>query len=194
MKRLAKIPLADIRRALREPQATDCGGGVLVRYWRKMAPWIREAAAKLVEEYDGDASTIWRGCATAGEVVERLDEFSGIGQKKAHMAARILHEDEEWQFKRWDQINVAVDVHIRRVFKRTGLTKDTSTQGIMAAATKLWPKYPGALDYPTWRIGVTWCRKRRADCSGEHAEDGRPCPLRGVCAKRGVKRRPKRRI
>jgi len=116
MARLSKTPVADIRRALRRPVAPDDGAGVLVRYWRKMAPWVRGAAAKLVKEYEGDAAKVWQNCFTAGEVIERLDDFPGIGQKKAHMAARILHEDEEWGFLRWDQINVAVDVHVRRVW------------------------------------------------------------------------------
>jgi hypothetical protein len=66
---------------------------------------------KLVEDYDGDASKIWRDCRTAGEVIERLNEFTGISQKKAHMAARILHEEVK-SFSRWSEINVAVDVHL----------------------------------------------------------------------------------
>jgi endonuclease III len=139
-----------------------------------------------VKEYDGDATNVWEECFTAGEVIERLDDFPGVGQKKAHMAARILHEDEDWNFRRWDQINVAVDVHIRRVFKRAGLTKDTSTEGIMAAATRLWPKYPGALDSPTWDIGITWCHERGADCSGKQHKKRKTCPLARVCPKIGV--------
>ncbi|MCQ8205435.1 hypothetical protein NP569_24410, partial [Vibrio parahaemolyticus] len=89
------------------------------------------------------------------------DDFPGIGSKKAHMAARELHEH-ECEFYRWDQINMAVDVHVRRVWKRAGLVRDTSTDTITAAATRLRPQYPGELDWPTWLIGMTWCHARGA--------------------------------
>ena len=142
MRRLATTPIAELRRVVREPPA-------LHRYVGKLPTWIKAAARKLIKEYSADASNIWKGCLTAGEVIERLDDFPGIGQKKAHMAARALHEI-ACDFYRWNQINMAVDVHVRRVWKRAGLVHDTSTESIMATATRLWPKYPGELDTPTW--------------------------------------------
>lgn len=153
---------------------------------KKVPLWLKKAAAKLIRDYGGDASHIWRDCRTAGEVIERLDEFSGISQKKAHMAARILHE-EEVNFSRWGEINLAVDVHIRRVWKRAGLARDLSVAGIMRAATELKPDYPGELDYPTWIIGMEWCHSRGADCYGEQHEDGDSCPLLRLCPRNGVR-------
>jgi uncharacterized HhH-GPD family protein len=185
IRRIAVTPVTELRRVVRESPA-------LHRYVLKLPRWIKGVATKLVKEYNGDARNIWSGCLTAGEVIERLDDFPGIGQKKAHMAARILHE-EECTFYRWDQINVAVDVHVRRVWKRTGLVSQTSTETIMAAATRLWPKYPGELDFPTWWIGTTWCHERGADCEGERHDEGQRCPLLRVCPKIGVRRRRARR-
>jgi len=152
IRRLARTPVSDLRRVVRQAPA-------LHRYVGKLPAWIKVAARKLVKEYDGDAANIWKGCLTAGEVIERPDDFPGIGLKKAHMAARDLHEN-ACDFYRWNQINMAVDVHVRRVWKRAGLVRDTSPAGIMATATRLWPKYPGELDAPTWWIGMTWCRQR----------------------------------
>jgi endonuclease III len=180
VRRIAATPMGELRRAVRQAPA-------LHRYVGKLPLWIKAAARKLVKEYDGDAANIWEGCLTAGEVIERLDDFPGIGQKKAHMAARILQEDGR-EFHRWDQINVAVDVHVRRVWKRAGLVRNTSTATIMATATRLWPKFPGELDFPTWWIGTTWCHGRGADCQGERHDDGRRCPLVRVCPKIGVHR------
>ena len=182
MKAIAKMPLAEIRKAVKG----SAPGEALHRYVNKVPLWLKRSATKLVKEYKGEASNIWNRCRTAGEVIERLDEFPGISQKKAHMAVRILHEDEEVEFSRWDDINVAVDVHIRRVFKRAGLSKDLSVGGIMRAATELRPDYPGELDYPIWRIGMNWCHPHAADCQGKHEEDETPCPLSNVCAKNGV--------
>jgi uncharacterized HhH-GPD family protein len=180
--RVAKAQLVQIRKAVKG----SAPGEALHRYVNKVPLWLKKAAIKIVKEYEGDASNIWNGCRTAGEVIERLDEFPGISQKKAHMATRILHE-EEVGFSRWNEINVAVDVHIRRVWKRAGLSKDLSVAGIMRAATELKPDYPGALDYSMWQIGLEWCHPRDADCSGRKTEDGTPCPLLRVCAKNGVR-------
>lgn len=187
MRKIATMPVSVLRRKINEPPALHFFVG-------KMPRWLKKAAKKLVKEYDGDASNIWNEClkcVTAGEVIERLKEFDGIGQKKAYMAARILHDDEEWDFKRWDQINVAVDTHIRTVWRRAGLSSDLSVKGIMASATRLRPRYPGELDSPAWDIGRNWCHKRRADCRGERHKEEKPCPLGGVgvCPRVGVTHR-----
>lgn len=181
MRRLAGSPIPEIRRALRG--ATE--GEALQRFTTKVAWWLRAAARKLIKDYRGDAGNIWQDCWTAGEVIERLDDFPGIGQKKAHMAARILHEERApHEFVRWQDINVAVDIHVRRVFKRTGLVESAVTSEILAEAARLHPRYPGALDVPAWSIGQGWCGPKRADCGGRQRSDGQPCPLRRVCPKK----------
>jgi uncharacterized HhH-GPD family protein len=179
MRRLAKTPVGTLRRAVRGAG----GDAALARFVNKMPHWLKGAAGLLVRRYGGDATNIWRDCLTAGEVIERLERFPGIGQKKAHMTARLL-QDEEWvDFSRWREINVAVDVHVRRVFRRAGLVRSVIPREILAAAVRLHPRYPGQLDYPAWTIGMTWCHARRADCTGRAHERGRPCPLRRVCPK-----------
>jgi endonuclease III len=182
--RIAKTPLVQIRKAVKG----SAPGEALHRYVNKVPLWLKKAATKLVKEDRGDASNIWKDCRSAGEVIERFDEFPGISQKKAHMATRILH-DKKVRFSRLNEINVAVDVHVRRVWKRAGLSKDLSVAGIMGAATELKPDYPGDLDYPIWQIGLEWCHPRGADCHGKHQEDGIPCPLLRVCSKNGVRSR-----
>lgn len=183
MRRLARMPISRLRRAVKGNRP----GEALHRYVNKLPVWLKAAASKLVKEYDGDASTIWNECLTAGEVIERLDEFPGISKKKAHMATRLLHE-EDGPYLRWRDINVAVDVHVRRVWKRAGLSKDLSVEGIMKAAMALKPDYPGALDYPTWMVGMEWCHPRRPDCMGTNQEENRACPLNTVCPKVSVPR------
>jgi endonuclease III len=153
-----------------------------------MAKWIRGAAQHLSEEYSANARNIWDQAITAGEVVERLFLVPGISFKKAHMATRILHESDHAfcrRFKRWDQINVAVDSLVRRVWLRSGLTRDGSTRGIMAAASVLHPRYPGELDYPSWLIGREWCHRIRPACQGR--DGSAPCPLSKLCPRIGVR-------
>ena len=181
VRKIARMPISRLRRVIRGNQP----GEALHRYVNKLPNWLKGAAQKLVKEYQGKASKIWVDCLTAGEVIERLDEFPGISQKKAHMAARILHE-EKGPYLRWREINVAVDVHVKRVWERACLTKDFSTKGILKAATTLKPDYPGALDYPTWMIGINWCHPRIPDCRGNDQEERKPCPLVKVCPKNVV--------
>ncbi len=180
MRRIARMRVGELRRAIKGPPA-------LHRYVGKVPRWLKKAAVKLVTEYGGHAANIWKNCRTAAEVIERLDEFPGIGQKKAHMAARDLHENVV-AFSRWSEINVAVDVHVMRVWKRANLTADLSVSGIMATAVETKPDYPGALDYPTWMIGQQWCHPQRPDCRGERRNDMEPCPLMQVCPRVGVGR------
>lgn len=187
VRRIADTPVTELRHAIRQAPA-------LHRYIVKLPKWIKAAALKLVNDYHGRAENIWKGCLTAGEVIERLDDFPGIGQKKAHLAARLLHEDGDCGFYRWDQINMAVDVHVRRVWKRAGLVADTSIETITTTASRLHPSYPGELDLPTWLIGRTWCHERRPDCAGDYHDHRRGCPLRSVCPKvdvRGARRQPR---
>jgi hypothetical protein len=72
---------------------------------------------------------------------------------------------------------------VKRVFRRAGLVREPTIGDILAAAARLHPRYPGALDLPAWLIGQDWCRPRRPDCEGNAREDGRPCPLGRVCPK-----------
>jgi len=165
---------------LREAVRGNGKGEALHRFVGKLPRWIKKACGQIVKDYDGDPSQLWEECFSAGEVIERFDELPGFGKKKANMAARIIHE--AWQsLRRWHEINMAVDVHVRRVWKRTGLVQDTSPDVIMRKASELYPKYPGSLDYPTWIIGMGWCHPGAPDCKGRRKGAEGSCPLRSCC-------------
>jgi endonuclease III len=145
-----------------------------------MPKWLKAAAQKVVNEYRGNAENVWCDCHTAAEAIARLDDFKGIGLKKAHMAAASLRE---WHvFGGFEAINMAVDVHVRRVWKRLGLVKKGEVREIHAVAAAMRPAYPGALDLPTWTIGRDWCNAARPDCEGLAA--GKSCPLEKCCSHR----------
>ncbi len=114
MKRIGATPVAELRRAIRQRPA-------LHRYVGKLPVWIKAAASKLVKEYGGEAANIWRGCLTAGEVIRRLDDFPGIGQKKAHMAARAPRGRLRVPQLEPDQHGGRRPRAARRVWKRAGL-------------------------------------------------------------------------
>jgi uncharacterized HhH-GPD family protein len=151
------------------------GPPALHRFPEKYARWIVAAARRVLNQYGGNAARIWNGNLTAGDVYERLDAFQGLGQKKAAMAIEILERDLRVPISEMERSDVAYDVHIRRVFLRTGLAQRDDLNHIVTAARTLHPERPGEIDLPAWLIGRQWCRAGTPDCAA--------CPLALVCPK-----------
>ena len=147
----------------------------LHRYVEKVPGWVVAAASIVTEKYGGDASRIWGGTPTASEVFRRLDAFPGIGQKKAAMAVEILERDLKVPMSDMAGSDIAYDVHIRRVFLRTGIADHDDMSHMIHAARQAHPERPGELDLPAWFIGRQWCRPGTPDCAA--------CPLTDVCPK-----------
>lgn len=145
----------------------------LHRWVSVTADRVVAAAARVVARYQGDASLIWSGEPSAEELRERFELFEGIGQKKSAMAVELLERIFRVPLRQLEGSDVAVDVHVRRVFLRSGLATRDDVQTIVAAARVINPDRPGALDYPVWEIGRRWCRPNSPDCSG--------CPIGAVC-------------
>jgi uncharacterized HhH-GPD family protein len=144
----------------------------LHRYVNKMPLWVVLAARKILDDYGGDAGTIWRG-RTAAEVRDRLDEFVGISQKKAAMTVMLLWRCRDEDISGMEDCDVAIDVHLRRVFLRAGLALRDDPRSMIDAARQLNPALPGALDPPAWIIGQQWCRPTDPRCDA--------CALGSVC-------------
>ena len=140
------------------------------------AKTLGDAARLVSEQFGGDAGAIWKDSSPA-EVGKTLHQnIHGIGPGIAAMATRILHDDFKCFGGQEPQIDVKPDVHLVRVFRRLGLIDDYSDNQAVVAARRLNPEYPGALDWPAWRIGQDWCHAVEPQCAR--------CPLTEVCAKR----------
>lgn len=145
------------------------------RYGSKRgAKTLRDAAMLVVRDFDGNAAAIWQNASPA-EVEKQLQTIWGVGPGIASMVTRILHDDCEMSRGQEKQIDVKPDVHVMRVFKRTGLTHSESEDEARDAARRLNPDFPGELDSPAFSIGQKWCYANNPDC-GE-------CPLEVVCPK-----------
>ena len=147
----------------------------LHRYIKKMPRWLVGAARRVEQDYHGDASAIWSDRPSAVELQRRLSEFHGIGQKKAAMAVEILNRDLGVPVDGMAGSDVAVDVHVRRVFLRSRIADRDDRDHMITAARQLHPSRPGALDFPAWDIGRNWCHAGAPDCGH--------CPLTHVCPK-----------
>ena len=171
--RLGTLDPAQLGRRRADVQAAFAEPPKLHRFVNQVSGWIADAADIVTERYEGDASAIWEKTPTAADLRARFDEFPGIGQKKAAMAVEILERTRHVELADLSGSDVAYDVHLRRVFLRTGLAKYDDVDHMVAVARSLHPERPGELDNPVWDIGRGWCHARNPDCSA--------CPLVAVC-------------
>ena len=145
----------------------------LHRFVNIVPAWLVQAAQIVLSQYGGDATRLWADEPTAIELRRRLEAFPGIGQKKAAMAVEILARDLGKPLQELRGGDVAYDVHLRRVFLRTGLAERDQVGHMITVARTLSPARPGALDLPAWDIGRRWCRPVDPDCPA--------CPLNSAC-------------
>lgn len=89
------------------------------------------------------------------------------------MAVEILERDLHVPLSALNGGDIAYDVHVRRVFLRTGLVDRDRMTDMIVAARALHPQRPGELDNPAWDIGSRWGHPRDPDCS--------TCPLTHAC-------------
>ncbi|MCE5203642.1 MAG: hypothetical protein LLG24_05490 [Actinomycetia bacterium] len=155
-----------VARAFREPPA-------LHRFVKTVPRWVSSAARRIVETYAGDASHIWPEGAHVIDVTSRLLSFEGIGPKKAAMAAELLIRALGVPLSGIQSGTVAYDVHVRRVFLRSGLVDRDTPDAVRRAAARICPAEPGSLDLATWRIGREYCRPQGPRCD--------ECPLGTGC-------------
>jgi uncharacterized HhH-GPD family protein len=125
----------------------------LHRFVENVPAWVVLAAKRVLEEYDGDAGQIWGNEPTARDLQQRLIRFNGIGQKKAAMAVEILERDLGVPISEMEGSDIAYDIHVRRVFLRTGFADEDSMEHMVDVARTVHPERPGALDDPAWRVG-----------------------------------------
>lgn len=144
------------------------------RYGSKGGAQTLRDTTRLVMEFGGVAAAIWQDTSPSA-VVETLKRIRYVGEGIASMVVRVLHDDWEMFRGQEQQIDVKADVHVMRVFKRTGLTPSESETEAVNAARRLSPEFPGALDWPAWDVGLTWCIAGTPKCE--------KCPLALVCPK-----------
>jgi endonuclease III len=135
------------------------------------------ATRKIHNNYQDDASNIWKGNPRSATIVRRFLEFNGVGIKIATMAANILARDFKIPMKDYINIDISPDVHVKRVFKRLGfISENMSNDELIYCARELNPMYPGIFDLSCWEIGRSWCRPNKTICE--------ECYLNDYCIKK----------
>lgn len=148
------------------------------RFHRKMGKNFYAGIQKIDQDYAGDAAQIWRGNPSAETVKQRFQDFKGVGSKIANMSTHILVHRFKVPLSDLSAIDMPVDTHVRRVFRRlelipTGLSKAAEKDTIIAAARRYHPAYPAVFDRPAWQTGRWWCHEHKPNCAA--------CRLKDVC-------------
>lgn len=146
----------------------------LHRYPSRMANYIYSAINDIVTKYDSNAENIWKN-KTASEIVSSLEQFKGISHKKASLGTLILVRDMNADILDKENIDIAYDIHIRRLFLRLGLVDNDVQEEVLAEARKLYPEFPGRLTTAFWTLGREVCRPTDPSCL--------ICPLYQCCDK-----------
>lgn len=164
---LSKYSVDDVEKAIKEKPA-------LHRYPNRMATYIYDAMKNIVENYNSQAEQIWKD-KTAEEIVSTLEQFKGISHKKASLGTLILVRDLDANITDKENIDIAYDIHIRRLFLRIGLVDEDIQEKILESARRLYPEFPGRLTTAFWTLGREMCRPTEPACL--------ICPLNTVCEK-----------
>lgn len=164
---LGELSLEEVTRLMTTPEP-------LHRFPEEMSKNFHSAVQTIIDVYGGNAAQIWSGKPSSADVVYRFLQFRGVGPKIATMTANTLARDFKIPFSDYYSIDVSVDVHVRRVFNRLGLTQvNDDVDSIVYLARALHPKFPGLLDLPMWEIGRNCCRPREMLCD--------QCIMKTVC-------------
>lgn len=164
---LKKYTEEDIENILREKPS-------LHRYPSKIANYIYNAMKEIITKYDSNADNIWKN-KSAFEIVTSLEQFKGISHKKASLGALLLIRDMNVDIIDKENIDIAYDIHIRRLFIRIGLVNEDSQEEILSEARKMYPSFPGKLTTAFWTLGREICNFSNPSCL--------VCPLYQYCDK-----------
>jgi endonuclease III len=153
------------------------------RFHRQMGEIFYAGIQKIDQDYAGDASQIWRGNPSAETVKQRFQDFKGAGSKIANMSTHILVHRFKVPLSDLSAIDMPVDTHVRRVFRRlelipTGLSKAAEKEAIIAATRRYLPAYPAVFDRPAWQTGRWWCHEHHPECVD--------CKMRDLCPSAAV--------
>ncbi|MCX7918507.1 MAG: hypothetical protein N3A72_02635 [bacterium] len=144
------------------------------RYTNDAPYTIIQLATIITNEFGGKAENLWIGHSVR-EIYRTLRRIRGVGEGIANMTINLLHRylNIELTVDDLRDIDVKPDVHVERVFQRTGLSPGAGSS--VFAARLHSPNYPAALDLGAWTIGKNWCHAKVPNHEG--------CPIMAICPK-----------
>lgn len=148
-----------------------------IRYCRNKFPqWLRAAADRMLEKYQGDPRNIWTVAPeNVNLIYDRFLEFDGIGDALAKMAQFILVRNYQVAGGKKNQSRMSVkpDVLVRRVLARTGITESERLNDVLNTLGELKLGRPADFDASLWVVGREFCLNTNPNCN--------ECPLQNEC-------------
>ena len=171
MKFVSSLNLEQVEYAMTYPT-------VIHRFAKRRAEYLHLMANLITDKYNGNPSKIWEN-ASSQEITRRLREIKGFGPKLASMVPINLIRNLGMRLADQETMDIAVDVHVERVLKRTGLCRYDADYSEMAFAARKIAEQEGRvameLDLPLWATGKFFCHEYSAECLN--------CPLDEHCPK-----------
>ena len=129
---------------------------------------LKELSRIICDNYRNKAQRIWEGAKNLSDLRKRLTELPGFGVKIVNLTLKMFLElgmipNIRKTSENLRKLNVAPDVHVRRVFYRSGLSPTMNNTDILKKANEIFPKMPVALD-TAWLIGNEYCFKTDPEC------------------------------
>jgi endonuclease III len=148
--------------------------------YNKFPRWLKSAATKMLDEYDGDPRNIWAiSQANVSLIYDRLKEFDGIGDALAKMGQFILvrHYGVAGGQGSKHLMSIKPDNLVRRVMYRTGISPSSKVKDVIVSTDRLHLKSPADFDAASWMIGRNYCRNSSPKCAD--------CPISKGCDRVG---------
>ncbi len=149
--------------------------------FNKFPRWLKSAADKMLDEYDGDPRNIWRVTPEQVSVIyDRLKAFDGIGDALAKMGQFILVRNYGVADGLASQHLMAIkpDDLVRRVMYRAGVSPSSKAKDVIESTEKLRLRSPADFDAAAWIIGREYCNKSSPKCID--------CPILHKCERIGL--------
>ena len=138
-------------------------------------------------KYEGKPSNVWESSTSFDDLKKAISDLDGFGVGLTNMILRdfvtlgmipqIKKTAEEME-----KLQVKPDVHVKRVFYRSGLAEKENEKAALHAAKQYYKKCPMALDFAAFVIGVDYCGSQDCDnCPIGFRKNGEKlCPRIGL--------------
>lgn len=135
----------------------------------KAAKNLKALSKMIVDEYGGKAKNIWEKSTSFEDLYDSFISLPGFGLGLTNMTLKILLANGMIpQIPKTSQskamMQVKPDIHVCRVFYRTGIADNQSERAALTAAKEYAPDFPMSLDSAGYTIGTEYCYKNDPDC------------------------------
>ena len=137
---------------------------------------LKELSRIICDNYGEKAQRIWELAKNLEDLRKRLESLPGFGVKLVNMTLELLLDlgmvpNIKKTSETLRNLNVAPDVHVRRVFYRSGLSPAMNSVDVLKSANEIFPKMPVILD-SAFSVGREYCFKTNPNCMD--------CPLKAT--------------